>query len=170
MFTHCPRCAATTISSANGHRFVCESCHFEYFHNTATAVAALVQWQGKLLLTRRARNPGKDMLDLPGGFVDHNESLEEALSRELQEELALDISHWRYVCSRPNTYQYNGITYKTCDCAFEATLSQQPEITVAEDEISELIWALPADIRLEDIAFPSIRNLVGGWIAKQQST
>ncbi|MEC7471556.1 MAG: hypothetical protein VYC51_17030, partial [Pseudomonadota bacterium] len=68
------------------------------------------------------------------------------------------------------TYEYNGVTYKTCDCAFETTLSVLPDMTVAEDEISELIWASPNDIQLDDIAFPSIRTLVAMWIAKQQST
>jgi len=43
-------------------------------------------------------------------------------------------------------------------------------MTVAEDEISELIWVSPNDIQLDDIAFPSIRTLVAMWIAKQQST
>lgn len=123
-----------------------------------------------MLLTRRAREPGKNQLDLPGGFVDHDESLEHALTREIQEELALSIADWRYFCSRPNTYEYKGVTYKTCDCAFETTLSQKPDMTEAEDEISELIWLLPEDIPLNDIAFPSIRALVEMWIARQQST
>lgn len=170
MFSHCPKCTATTVTTSNRHRYFCETCKFEYFHNTASAVAAFVVWEDKLLLTRRARAPGKGQLDLPGGFVDHDESLEQALTRELEEELALTLHDWRYFCSQPNTYEYNGVTYKTCDCAFETTLSALPVMTVAEDEISELIWVSPNDIQLDDIAFPSIRTLVAMWITKQQST
>ena len=49
-------------------------------------------WQDEVLVAVRARNPGKGLLDLPGGFVDPGESLEVALYRELQEELGFDMA------------------------------------------------------------------------------
>ena len=57
------------------------------------------------------------MLDLPGGFVDENERLEEALQREVKEELGISIDNWKYLTSQANRYLYKGIAYPTCDGA-----------------------------------------------------
>ena len=57
---------------------------------------------GKVLLVRRARSPGKGFYSLPGGRVEFGESLHQALAREVDEEtgLAIDIAGlagWREV-------------------------------------------------------------------------
>ena len=52
-------------------------------------VAALIRWQGRILLCRQEK-PGKEYWLLPGGGVDGGESLIEALRRELREELGVE--------------------------------------------------------------------------------
>ncbi len=70
----------------------CESCDFEFYLNVAAAVAALItDEEGRLLVVVRAEEPRKGMWDLPGGFADPGESAEEALGRELAEELGLVV-------------------------------------------------------------------------------
>jgi ADP-ribose pyrophosphatase YjhB (NUDIX family) len=66
------------------------------------AVSAAIFRDGKVLLVRRARSPGKGFYSLPGGRVEFGESLHQALSREVDEEtgLKIDISGlagWREV-------------------------------------------------------------------------
>ncbi len=66
-------------------------------------------------MTVRKHSPGQGALDLPGGFADHYESLEQVLTREVNEELivVVDVSDWRYLFSFANRYPYAGISYYT---------------------------------------------------------
>jgi 8-oxo-dGTP diphosphatase len=66
------------------------------------AVSASIFRDGKVLLVRRARLPGKGSYSLPGGRVEHGESLHTALAREVREETGLKIeilglAGWREV-------------------------------------------------------------------------
>jgi ADP-ribose pyrophosphatase YjhB (NUDIX family) len=66
------------------------------------AVSAAIFRDGKVLLVRRARSPGKGFYSLPGGRVEYGESLHTALRREVDEETGLKIeilglAGWREV-------------------------------------------------------------------------
>ncbi len=66
------------------------------------AVSAAIFRDGKVLLVRRARSPGKGFYSLPGGRVEFGESLHQALAREVDEETGLKIdiiglAGWREV-------------------------------------------------------------------------
>src|ERR1700754_3928288 len=66
------------------------------------AVSAAIFREGRVLLVRRARSPGKGFYSLPGGRVEFGESLHAALHREVAEETALqieiaDLAAWREV-------------------------------------------------------------------------
>ena len=66
------------------------------------AVSAVIFRDGKVLLVRRARSPGKGFYSLPGGRVEFGETLHEALAREVDEETGLRIdivglAGWREV-------------------------------------------------------------------------
>ena len=66
------------------------------------AVSAAIFREGKILLVRRARSPGKGFYSLPGGRVEFGETLHAALHREIDEETALEIeiiglAGWREV-------------------------------------------------------------------------
>jgi ADP-ribose pyrophosphatase YjhB (NUDIX family) len=101
------------------------------------------------------------MWDLPGGFVDPDESLEQAVQRELHEELGWQPppESVRYLGSFPNTYRYDNITYKTCDTVFVVTLSDKPALQAADD-VAALYWVKRSELELERFAFPSTRNAI----------
>lgn len=66
------------------------------------AVSAAIFRDGKILLVRRARSPGKGFYSLPGGRVEFGEALHTALTREIDEETALRVeivglAAWREV-------------------------------------------------------------------------
>src|SRR3712207_6659952 len=88
----CPKCGARSLNQLSEKEFVCEreDCQFTAFKNAAAAVAAIIELNDDtIIMTRRDREPGKGKLDLPGGFVDADETLEQSLQREVKEELSL---------------------------------------------------------------------------------
>lgn len=158
-FKFCPHCGSNSFKPHGVKEFICDACGFDFFVNSAAAVTAIiVSPDGKsLLLTRRGRNPGKGLLDLPGGFVDPSESLETALRREISEELGVSVTSASYFASAPNVYVFSGYAVYTTDVAFVCQISGSP---APADDVDELVWTPFPDVDISLIAFPSIRSFV----------
>jgi NADH pyrophosphatase NudC (nudix superfamily) len=156
----CPKCGGQTLQSVSQKECRCD-CGFHFFQNVAAAVMVALCWQDEVLVAVRARNPGKGLLDLPGGFVDPGESLEVALRRELLEELGMDVVDLpcRYLGSFANAYPYDGITYHTCDTFFAITLAEKPAIQPADD-VADCQWVKCDALPLSRFAFASTRSAV----------
>ncbi|MBW8189745.1 NUDIX domain-containing protein [Neiella marina] len=163
--TYCPQCGAASFACKQGTCYVCTSCQFEYFHNTAAAVAGLIECNGEYLLTRRAKEPGKNSLDLPGGFIDPKESLEQGLSREVFEELGIHVEHWQYFASAPNQYLYKNVRYNTLDTLFGCSLSQKPTLQLEQAEILEAVWVSRDDFDPQILFFDSLKRLAKQYLA-----
>lgn len=129
----CPRCGGVHFEPYGEKANKCRDCGFVFFFNAAAAVAVILRNEGKVLLTKRAFDPGKGTLDLPGGFVDPLESAEHAVDREIEEELNLKITEKKYCGSFPNTYVYGGVLYYTCDLVFECSVASFEHITATDD-------------------------------------
>jgi ADP-ribose pyrophosphatase YjhB (NUDIX family) len=93
---HCPRCGCGLrfgpVAGEDRDRLHCPGCDLVLYENAApTASAVVVDAQGRVMLTRRALEPARDMWDLPGGFVEAGEHPEDAVRRELREETGLAV-------------------------------------------------------------------------------
>lgn len=164
VFKFCPKCGSRHFAPQNDNSLQCEACGFRFYYNAASSVAAIIlDDEGRLLLTRRAIDPCKGTLDLPGGFVSVDESSEEALAREIKEELGADVLEYRYVRSYPNRYEYSGLTVFTNDAAFMCTLRDYSVIKPADD-VCGVEWFYLQDVKLEDIGIKSIRAMVRDFI------
>jgi len=160
IFSYCPRCGARAFTPRKPGLLSCSACGLVFFINIAAAVAAVIHdGQGRIFCARRAQDPGKGLLDLPGGFVDAGESAEEALRRELREELGMEIESLSLFGSAPNEYDYEGITYRTLDLFFECEVINPSAVRPLE-EIQEILFLHPHDIPLDQLAFPSARAMV----------
>jgi len=156
----CPRCASGDFRFRQNHSFLCGDCGFEFFINAAAAVVALIEdREGRLLLVRRARDPMKGMLDLPGGFADPGENAEQALAREVGEELNLEVERCSYFCSHPNTYLYRGIVIYTLDLAFTCSVRDLSVIREGDDA-EEHLFLHPEAVPTGEVAFDSIRQVI----------
>ena len=125
-FNFCPNCGSRSVKNYNNRKWVCPDCGYELFCNIAAAVGVIIYDDcGNVLFEVRAKNPRKGFLALPGGFVDADESAENAVRRECKEELCAELDDVKFLCSNPNTYEYRGIEYKTCDLFFTAKLPKQ---------------------------------------------
>jgi ADP-ribose pyrophosphatase YjhB (NUDIX family) len=155
-FKNCPRCGKTGIRSYQINALKCPACGFLYFHNTASAVAAIIVDKGKILLVKRDHAPKKGYWDLPGGFVTYNESIEAALAREIREELGCALKSLTYFDSFPNTYAYKGVTYFTCDVFFIGRLPRAFALR-PNHEIAEIVFVKPDAIDYSAVGFRSMR-------------
>ncbi len=156
---HCPKCGLLSFEFDGGKIYHCKECDYQFFFNSASAVGALILRDGKLLTGVRARDPAKTLLDLPGGFVDPDESLEQALERELYEELSIRPSSMTYFSSGSNRYLYNGVEYITCDVFFICKIDNF-EPMKASDDISEYRWVDLNNINLSEFAFDSVKRVI----------
>jgi NAD+ diphosphatase len=154
LFEHCPRCAAARTAEADAVRFMCAACGFVYYYNVAVSAAALISSPDRhVLFIRRAREPGKDKLALPGGFIDRGETAENAALREVREECGVNLDRVAFLASFPNLYTYRGVEYPVVDLFFTASVASRQARPL--DDVTEIVWA-PADaVREADMAFTS---------------
>lgn len=156
IFNFCPSCGSEGISFDGIKEFTCAECSFTYFHNVASAVGTILECDGKIVLIRREREPGKGKLDLPGGFTDPGETAEEGARREIKEELKIDVGPLQYLGSYPNTYEYKNVSYRSCDLLFYREIEAFPT-EFDRTEAEELVFMDPFEIPDDQVAFESIR-------------
>ena len=96
-FHYCPTCATPLqfiVQAEDGgdkERLRCPACGFTHWNNLTPVLAAIVEYQGQVLLARNAAWPGK-MFALITGFMEAGESPEEGIAREVKEETNLDAT------------------------------------------------------------------------------
>jgi ADP-ribose pyrophosphatase YjhB (NUDIX family) len=157
-FKFCPRCGQQRSEGVGTSPLRCGACGFLYYFNPTIAVAGFIfAPDGRTLFIRRAKEPAKGRLALPGGFVDIGETAEEALRREAQEEVNVELADLRFLCSHTNSYDYGGITYPVLDLFYRAR-PVHVESAAALDGVESFEWLDPRAVDLDAIAFPSIRN------------
>jgi NADH pyrophosphatase NudC (nudix superfamily) len=162
----CPKCGSQDFNIAGERSLKCQSCGFHFYINASAAVAALVtDGNGRLMLVTRGVEPDYGKLDLPGGFVDHNESVEDAVKRELYEELGMKVKSMKYISSAPNEYIFSGFTVFTIDLAFEV-IPESTDNLNPMDDILEYQFYAEGEFSYDDIPAPSIKQFVIDFFKK----
>ncbi len=72
-------------------RHVCETCGTIHYQNPKIIAGCIPEWEGKILLCRRAIEPRKGLWTLPAGFMELGETLEQAAARETREEACAEV-------------------------------------------------------------------------------
>ncbi len=157
-FRFCPVCGSSHFEANDVKSKKCSVCGFKYYLNPSSAcVALIVNDRNELLVVRRKNEPGKGMLDLPGGFIDMDETGEEGTAREVKEETGLDATEVTYLFSYPNTYLYSDFLVHTLDMFFKVKVNDLSHIE-AMDDAAAYYW-IPLDkIDTDLFAFDSIRQ------------
>lgn len=90
-YNYCPQCGKPLRRTEISDRLWphCPDCSFVYWGNFSLGVGGIVWHEGKVLLVQRANNPGKGAWTIPGGYVDQNEKISDAVAREIREETGL---------------------------------------------------------------------------------
>ena len=115
-------------------------------------VAGLIQDGGKVFATQRGYGDYKDFWEFPGGKMEPGETPQQALVRELKEELAIDVSVGDFLCTVEHDYPEFHLTMHCYFCAI--TGGKSPELLEHEaaqwlgrDELDTVNW-LPADVKV----------------------
>ncbi len=166
-FNYCPHCGQPKLEQKDAKSFACAACGFLYYHGTNAAAVALLEYEDKIILTRRANEPHKGAFSLPGGFVDYEEDLEEALLRELREELNLAVSSPVYLCSNWDRYPTGQVVYFTIVAFFVVRVEDISNVT-ANDDIDAFELVRPAEIDFSQLAFDSDRVAVRTYLESPQ--
>jgi ADP-ribose pyrophosphatase YjhB (NUDIX family) len=136
-------------------RLVCPDCGFVNYENPKVVVGAVVSWQDRILLCRRAIPPRKGFWTLPAGYMEVNETAAEGAVREAMEEACADIEIETVlaVYSIPRISQVQVI--------YRARLVS-PDIAAGpeSEEVGLFRWD---DIPWGDLAFPSVRWALGHY-------
>lgn len=157
--TYCPACGQQTFVVDTEKSYRCQSCQFILYLNPGLAVAAIVEYQDKILLIQRANEPEKGKWDIPGGFVERHENAERALQREIKEETGLELYSFQYLCSFPNIFPYRGLEYHAIDLFYSVCVDDRDVAQLSlGDEASNYSWVSLDEIELENIAFNSTRH------------
>lgn len=160
LFKYCPKCGSDKFVVNNDKSKKCKSCDFTYYFNPSAAVVAIIENQkGEILVARRAKEPAKGTLDLPGGFADLNETIEQSLIREVKEETNLDVTSFEFLFSIPNLYLYSTLEVHTMDMFFKCTVENTQNIT-AQDDVAELFFIKKDQLNSKDFGMLSVRKAI----------
>ena len=157
-FDYCPMCGSSRFVVNNVKSKRCADCGFIYYANPSSATVALILNEKKeLLVVRRKNDPAKGTLDLPGGFVDMNETGEEGMAREVEEETGLRVTSLKYLFSVPNLYRYSGIIIHTLDMFYLCGVADLSSVR-AMDDAEDYQWIPLEKIDLEQFGLVSVRE------------
>jgi NAD+ diphosphatase len=128
----CGRCGQPTVNAPGERAKLCPQCGLLSFPRLSPAVIMLVRRGDELLLARNRAFAG-GFFSVLAGFVEPGESLEEAVAREVREEVDLQISDIRYFGSQPWPFPHSLMIGFTASYV-------SGEIHPQADEIVEAAW------------------------------
>ncbi len=138
-------------------RLVCANCGFVLFQNPVPGVGILVETHGGVVLIRRGHAPHKGRWALPSGFIEADESIEDAALRECKEETGLDVELVELfgVDSFPEGPVQSGIII------FYRARPIAGELRPGDDAAEAAVFA--PDALAVDIAFRTHRTVLARW-------
>ena len=155
MVNYCLHCGtALATREVEGHpRPVCAACGWVYYADPKVAVAVLVGREGRILLNRRAIQPGLGRWSFPSGYVNRGEVLEEAARREVWEETMLEVE----IGELFGVYSESGNPVVLVVYTARASIGE----AAAGPEVSEVGWFTPDS--LPSLAFPHDSEIIARW-------
>ena len=162
---HCGVCGAPTRSERAGHQRVCtdETCGQVHFPRSDPAIITLIRREDRALLVHQTEWPDRRFSTL-AGFVEPGESLEQALAREVAEEVGLGVERVDYYASQPWPFPHTlMIGFRT-----EAGMGD----VVLGEELSDARWFTRAELReaveVGEVIIPDpyalSRSLIDDWL------
>lgn len=163
---HCLSCGGrlSAVMIGDRRRPRCRRCGWIFYGNPVPAVAAVIVRGGRVLLTLRGRPPYRGTWDLPGGFIEADETPEAALARELREEL--DIRRFRrgrLIGFFSDRYGRGGLPIISIVYRVTPERGQMKP----GDDVAEVRWFPLTNLPYRQIAFRSMRVALRTWAGEK---
>jgi len=165
-YRYCPECGGALeprlLKAGEPHRLVCTKCGFILYLDPKVAVgtiitAGIAAGDNRIVLVRRAIEPGYGLWVFPGGYVDRGEEVTAAARREAREEAGLEVRLDGLV----NIYSYPG--RPLIIIVYSATIIGGELCT--DDECLEARLFAPEDIPWTELAFRSTHDALRDYLA-----
>lgn len=161
-FRFCPCCgghlAPRLLKTGDRERMACAQCGYVVYLDPKVAVGTIIAAEdGRLVLVRRAIEPGYGLWVFPGGYVDRGEQIIEAAIREAREESGLEVR----VDGLVNIYSYAGAT--PIIIVYRASVVAGELCT--DDECLEARLFAADEIPWDELAFRSTHDALRDYFA-----
>lgn len=164
-YRFCPKCGQALekrlLKTGEPLRLFCKSCGFIFYLDSKVAAGTVPMLQGRVVLLRRAIDPGYGKWVFPGGFVDRGETVEAAATRETLEEVNLKVNPVGLL----NVYSYPGRPVIVIVYRVEVLGGDLK----AGEEALEVATFAPGEIPWEELAFPSTRDALRDLLGEMGS-
>ena len=157
---YCGRCGTPTETNPHDRGKFCPNCKHIAFPRLSPAMIVLVEREDEALLAWGRQFPSRFYSTL-AGFVEPGESLEQAVAREVMEEVAVEVTDIRYFGSQPWPFPHSLM------CGFHCNYVSG-EIAIQEEEIVEAGWFKASDLPPCPVGGMSIAGwLIKDWLERQ---
>ncbi len=156
----CGGCGTKTVRPADILARQCPACNLLVFPRISPAIIVLVERENKVLLAHAGKFQD-EMYSVIAGFVDPGETLEEAVKREVREEIGIDVENVRYFGSQPWPFPDSlMIAFTAQHCG--------GEISVDGEEIMHAAWFEADKLPRIPEKISIARSLIDWFLAKQR--
>ena len=161
---YCPQCGTELEMRKHSGRIrpVCPACGFVFYLNAIVAAATLVEREERVALVKRGVEPGQGKWGLPGGYVEADESAEEAAVRETWEEAHLRVE----LDGLLDAFSYRSAQSRGVLLIYAAHVVSG-ELAAGDDAV-DAGWFGPDE--LPDVAFRTHRDVLRQWRRAQAVT
>jgi len=161
----CSNCASPVVTRVppgdSVPRWVCDACGDIHYQNPKLVVGALPEWQGRLLLCRRAIEPRYGYWTLPAGFMENDETAGQAALRETLEEAGARIA-----LEAP--FSMISVPYVNQVHLFYRARLLDLEFKPGEESL-EVALVEEAQVPWKDIAFRTVGLTLKHWFADRKA-
>jgi len=159
-YEFCPKCGGALrlrpLKKGEPERLVCSVCSFIFFLDPKVAAGSIFKLDGRIILARRAIDPGYGKWVFPGGFVERGETVEAAAVREAREEMNVDVRLLQLL----NVYSYPAVPIIVIVFSAEFAGGRLQ----AADESLEVRGFVPEEIPWSELAFSSIHDALRDYV------
>jgi len=161
----CSNCASPVVKRVppgdNVPRWVCDSCGDIHYQNPKLVVGAIAEWEGRLLLCRRAIEPRYGYWTLPAGFMENGETAAQAALRETLEEAGARIELLA-------PYSMISVPYVNQVHLFYRARLLDLEFKPGEESLEVALYE-EAQVPWKDIAFRTVGLTLKHWFAERRT-
>ena len=158
---HCGQKVTVRVPEGdNRERYVCDSCDAIHYENPKNVVGCLLDWQGKVLLCKRAIEPRYGYWTLPAGFMENNETVMEGAAREAREEACAECEDLSLfgVYNLPRISQVYLMFFGRLKNGFAEAGEETLEVALFDEK----------DIPWDDLAFPVVVESLQRYFERKQ--